>query len=188
MDRLEKARSECRREDTMNTKWILAGIGALALAFAIVTWPAGSAGNGCDPDARPARLDFVVKDMNGNDVRFADFKGKVILLNFWATWCPPCRVEIPAFVELQDKYRDDGLVILGLSIDDPVESLKPFAEEFRMNYPVLVGADRDDIQEAFGPLWGIPVTVIINRDGKICKRHMGFATKEQFEREIRALL
>jgi len=136
---------------------------------------------------KPARLDFTLKDMHGVDVHLESFKGKVILVNFWATWCGPCRAEIPALVELQDQYKDD-LVILGLSVDDTAEKLLPYAAEFKMNYPVLVGNGREDVQEAFGPLFGIPVSVIIGRDGVIAKKHSGIATKEQIEREIKTLL
>ena len=78
--------------------------------------------------------------------------------------------------------------MLGFSVDDPVERLQPFVDEYKMNYPVLVGLGRDDVQEAFGPIYGIPTTIVINRDGEICKRHMGFSSKEQFEKEIKALL
>jgi thiol-disulfide isomerase/thioredoxin len=136
---------------------------------------------------KPARLDFTLKDMHGVDVNLSSFKGKVILINFWATWCGPCRAEIPALVELQEQYSDD-LVVLGLSVDDPAEKLLPYAAEFKMNYPVLVGNGREDVQEAFGPLFGIPVSVIIGRDGIIAKKHSGIATKEQIEREIKTLL
>ncbi len=125
--------------------------------------------------------------MHGVDVHLASFKGKVILLNFWATWCGPCRAEIPSLVELQEQYKDD-LVVLGLSVDDTAEKLLPYAAEFKMNYPVLVGNGREDVQEAFGPLFGIPVSVIIGRDGVIAKKHSGIATKEQIEREIKTLL
>jgi thiol-disulfide isomerase/thioredoxin len=135
----------------------------------------------------PARLDFQLKDMNGVDVKLESFKGKVILLNFWATWCGPCKAEIPSLVELQEKYADD-LVVLGFSVDDPAEKMKPYAEEYKVNYPLLVGNGREDVQNAFGPLLGIPVSVIIGRDGIIAKKHTGIATKEQFEREIQALL
>jgi thiol-disulfide isomerase/thioredoxin len=140
-----------------------------------------------EASGKPARLDFTLKDMHGVDVNLASFKGKVILLNFWATWCGPCRAEIPSLVELQEQYADD-LVVLGLSVDDPAEKLLPYAAEFKMNYPVLVGNGREDVQEAFGPLFGIPVSVIIGRDGVIAKKHSGIATKEQIEREIKALL
>ena len=134
-----------------------------------------------------APLEYTVKDMNGADVRLSSFKGKVILLNFWATWCHPCKEEIPDLVALQTQYKND-IVVLGFSIDDKPEELKEYAAKFQMNYPVLVGNGRDDVQDAFGPLWGIPVTVFIDRDGKIAKKHSGIASKEQFEQEIKALL
>jgi thiol-disulfide isomerase/thioredoxin len=139
---------------------------------------------------KSAPLNFTLKDMNGVDVKLASFKGKPIILNFWATWCGPCRAEIPSLVELQKQYTDEGgdVVILGISVDDPVEKLKPYATQMKMNYPVLVGAGRDDVQDAFGPLWGIPVTVFIDREGRIAKKHSGIASKEQFEQEIKALL
>jgi thiol-disulfide isomerase/thioredoxin len=136
---------------------------------------------------KPAPLHFTLKDMNGADVQLAKFKGKVILVNFWATWCGPCKAEIPSLVELQAQYGDD-LVILGVSVDDPVEKMRPYAAQYKINYPLLVGNGRDDVQEAFGPLFGVPVSVIIGRDGKIAKKHSGIATKSQIEREIKALL
>jgi thiol-disulfide isomerase/thioredoxin len=134
-----------------------------------------------------APLQFTLKDMNGVDVKLSSFKGKIILLNFWATWCGPCRAEIPSLIDLQTQYADD-LVILGFSVDDTVEQLKPYAAEYKINYPVLVGQGREDVQDAFGPLWGIPVSVIIGRDGRIANKHSGIGTKEQFEQEIKALL
>ena len=139
---------------------------------------------------KAAPLNFTLKDMNGVDVKLASFKGKPIVMNFWATWCGPCRAEIPSLVELNKQYGEAGkdVVILGISVDDPIEKLKPYASQMHMNYPVLVGAGRDDVQDAFGPLWGIPVTVFIDRDGKIAKKHSGIASKEQFEQEIKALL
>jgi thiol-disulfide isomerase/thioredoxin len=181
----------------MMCRSILAAVATLGLAVsgaafaACGTTPVRSevASSGkCDPKARPANLDFVVKDMNGRDVRLADYKGQVVLLNFWATWCGPCKYEIPIFVELQEKYKAQGVTFIGFSVDDPVEKLGPFATQYRINYPVLVGLGRDDVQDAFGPIWGIPVTFMIGRDGTICKRHMGLATKEQFEKEIESLL
>ena len=140
-----------------------------------------------DAIGKPAPLDFTLKDMNGVDVKLASFKGKIILLNFWATWCGPCRAEIPALVELQKKYADD-LVVLGFSVDDPVDKLRPYATGYKINYPVLVGSGREEVQDAFGPLWGIPVSVIIGRDGTIARKHSGIGTKEQFEQEIKSLL
>lgn len=134
-----------------------------------------------------APLDFTVKDMNGADVHFASYKGKIILLNFWATWCVPCKEEIPDLVTLQKQYNDD-IVVLGFSVDDKADDLKSYAAKYQMNYPVLVGLGHENIQEAYGPMWGIPVTIIIDREGKIAKKQSGIRTLEQFEREIKRLL
>ena len=194
---------------------IVIAMAAVAIAILIVMLAPGADNGGAPPAGSPkgnltgspnsaeddakadakvagkaAPLDFTLKDMNGVDVKLAAFKGKPIVLNFWATWCGPCRAEIPSLVELQKQYGDEGqdVVILGISVDDPVEKLKPYASQMKMNYPVLVGNGRDDVQDAFGPLWGIPVTVFIDREGRIAKKHSGIASKEQFEQEIKALL
>ena len=145
------------------------------------------AGAACMADAKPADLDFTMKDLDGKDVSLSSFKGKVILLNFWATWCGPCKAEIPGFVELQDKYRKD-LVIVGYSVDDTADKAGAFAKEWKMNYPILLGEGREDVQDAYGPIYGIPASFLISKDGRVCKRHMGIAPKEVFEREIQALL
>jgi thiol-disulfide isomerase/thioredoxin len=193
---------ESPRHVSRKAAWL--AMGAVALAIGLI-WMApgidhfdepttgpGAEGSPGEPEdasavGKPARLDFKLKDMHGVDVKLESFKGKIILLNFWATWCGPCKAEIPSLVELQRDYADD-LVVLGFSVDDPVEKLKPYAEEYKVNYPILVGNGREDVQDAFGPLAGIPVSVIIGRDGRIVKKHTGIATKEQFEREIKALL
>ena len=184
-----------------------AWLGMLAAAVALVMLSLLSGPDGFDPDAPPpaadgsvasevadnvapgtvAPLDFTLKDMNGIDVRLASFKGKVILINFWATWCGPCRIEIPYLIELQQQYGDD-LVVLGVSIDDTAEQLAPYAMQMNVNYPLLVGNGRQDFQDAYGPFWGIPVTVFVTRDGLIHKKHSGIASKEQFEHEITSLL
>ena len=136
---------------------------------------------------KDAPLDYTLKDMHGKDVLLSSFKGKVIVLNFWATWCHPCKEEIPDLVALQAQYKDD-LVVLGFSIDDTPADLRKYADKYEMNYPVLVGAGHENVQEAYGPMWGVPVTVIIGRDGKIAKKQSGIRTLEQFEREIKRLL
>ena len=138
---------------------------------------------------KPAPLYFTLKDMNGVDVRLAAFKGKPIIMNFWATWCGPCRAEIPSLVELQKQYSAEGgdVVILGISVDDPVEKLKPYAAQMKMNYPVLVGDGREDVEKAY-PWIGLPNTFIIGRDGTVCRQRTGMATKEQVESLIKGLL
>lgn len=141
----------------------------------------------CMANAKPANLDFSLPDLDGKNVKLSDFKGKVILLNFWATWCGPCKAEIPGFVELQEKHKND-LVVVGFSVDDPVDKAKAFAAEYKINYPVLLGLGRDEVQEAYGPIWGIPTSFLISRDAKVCKKHMGIAPKAVFDKEIQALL
>jgi thiol-disulfide isomerase/thioredoxin len=141
----------------------------------------------CMADAKPAKLDFTMKDLDGKEVSLTSYKGKVILLNFWATWCGPCKAEIPGFVELQAKYKND-LVVVGYSVDDEAPKARAFATEYKMNYPILLGEGREDVQDAYGPIWGIPASFIISRDGRVCKKHLGIAPKAVFEREIKALL
>jgi thiol-disulfide isomerase/thioredoxin len=143
----------------------------------------------CMADAKPANWDFKLKDLSGKEVALASFKdsGKVVLLNFWATWCGPCKAEIPGFVKLQEKYKDK-LVIVGYSVDDSAEQAKKFVDEYKMNYPILLGEGREDVQDAYGPIWGIPASFIISKDGKVCRRHMGIAPEEVFEKEVVALM
>ena len=181
----------------MKNRWLLVavGVGLLVAAFTplperVAGWLSGQRveAQGCSPDAVAANLDFTLKDMNGTEVKLADLKGKVVLLNFWATWCGPCRLEIPSFVELQEKYADQGFRIIGISVDDPPEALPPFAKRFKINYPLIVGADREDVQKAYGPIFGVPMTFIIGRNGRICMKYVGPASKEQFESTIKSLL
>jgi peroxiredoxin len=178
----------------MSKRWIVAASAAVALAAVAIggvggsTWSGRGAAGACDPNAKPANLNFTLKDINGNDVKLSSFKGKVVLLNFWATWCGPCKIEIPWFNEFHQKYKDRGFVVVGISADDTVEQLKPFVAEYKMTYPVLVGLGREDVQEALGPVWGLPTTLLISRDGKICSKHMGLGPRAEFEKGILGLL
>ena len=145
-------------------------------------------GAACMANAKPANFDFTMKDVDGNDVSLSTYKGKVVLLNFWATWCGPCKAEIPGFVRLQEKYRDKGLVIVGYSVDDTAEKAKAYAAQYKMNYPILLGEGREDLQDAYGPIWGLPSSFIISRDGKVCRKHIGIAPEAVFEKEVVALM
>jgi peroxiredoxin len=142
----------------------------------------------CSIEDSPADLSFTLQDVAGDDVLLSDYLGKVIILDFWATWCAPCRIEIPGFIELLDQYESQGFAVLGVSIDDTVESLELYMEEMEMDYPVLVGAGRNDIFDTYGPLVGFPTTYMIDRAGNICEKHIGFSAKEQFEMELLELL
>lgn len=133
-----------------------------------------------------ANLNFTLKAPDGGQVKLADYKGKVVLLNFWGTWCPPCRMEIPGFIELQDVYRDKGLVIVGIAVEDTPEAVRAYAAESKINYPLAMV--QDDVDVAYGPMYGLPVSFIIARDGSICRKHLGELPKERAEQEIKALL
>jgi thiol-disulfide isomerase/thioredoxin len=178
----------------MKIRWTIAAVAALGLAVLTLNvpelWVETTSANGgvCDANAKPAPLNFTLKDVHNKDVRLSDFKGKVLVIDFWATWCGPCKLEIPGFVDLQSKYGARGLQFLGISVDDKLEQLKPYVAEYKMNYPVLQGLDHDDVQDAFGPIWGIPTTIVIARDGRICRKHQGLAGRDVFEREIKSLL
>jgi thiol-disulfide isomerase/thioredoxin len=194
----------------MKSRWVIAVLGVVALAavtistqmpwlahddVAMVDTPAAAAAPAedaspvaCPADAKPANMDFTLKNHQGMDVALSSFKGKVLLIDFWATWCGPCKVEIPHFIEFQNQYGKDGLQIVGITIDDTADKVAPYIADMGMNYPVLLGLGRDDVQEAYGPLLGIPVTVVVSRDGKICAKHTGLTSREVFEREIKALL
>jgi thiol-disulfide isomerase/thioredoxin len=127
-------------------------------------------------------------DVNGRTIKLSSYRGQVVLVDFWATWCGPCKIEIPWFIEFQKKYGKDGLQVVGVSVDDTVDKLKPYVANARMNYVVLQGLDHDEVQDAFGPMFGIPVTAIISRDGRICAKHVGLSSKDAFENEIKSLL
>ena len=142
----------------------------------------------CESSGKVANLNFTVKDINGKDVALSAFKGSVILLDFWATWCPPCKKEIPGFIQLYNTYKSRGFVVLGVSVDESTSDVKKFIKQFKMNYPVLIGHDRDDLRQAFAPMPGYPTTFVIARDGRICFQHTGFTPLEQFEEKIKALL
>lgn len=167
---------------------LVAGALALLLALSVAgtgcTTKRTSTQGGAVGTAAPA---FALPDLEGNTVRNTDFQGKVVLLNFWATWCPPCRDEVPDFVRLQSKYRDQGLEIVGLSLDHGgARDVRPFADEYDVNYTMLIASQ--ETAENYGGILGVPTTFVLDREGTIVKRFVGRASAEAFEEAIRPLL
>lgn len=131
--------------------------------------------------------DFTLNDASGNPVKLSDFRGKVVLLNFWATWCPPCKIEIPWFDEFQRTYGDRGFVVLGVSMDeDGWKSVKPYIDNQKIGYRMMVG--NDDIALLYGGLEAVPTTLIIDRSGRIAATHTGLTGKQVLETEVKAIL
>ena len=138
----------------------------------------------------------VMKDLQGNDVRLEQYKGKVVVVNFWATYCAPCLIEMPWMIGFQEKYSSRGFTLVGISMDDEGKSVvEPWikkqafdvdGKKMQVNYPILIGSD--EIAEKFGGLIGLPTTLIVNRDGKIVKRIIGLVSHDVIEKQIEALL
>lgn len=130
--------------------------------------------------------DFELATLDGKKVHLSDFKGKAVLLNFWATWCAPCKIEMPWFVELQKQYGPQGLQIIGVALDSEAPDIKKFADGVGVNYIILMGDDH--IGNTYGGVQGLPATFYIGRDGKMVSRVFGLASHREIEDSIRAAL
>jgi thiol-disulfide isomerase/thioredoxin len=129
---------------------------------------------------------LVLKDLDGHTVDLESLKGKVVIVDFWATWCEPCQVMIPWLEEFQNRYASQGLEIVGVSMDDDIKDVKPFADKAKMNYPILFG--NDAIADAWGGVFGLPTSFMIDRQGKIRATHQGLIGKDVIEKDIRSML
>lgn len=121
--------------------------------------------------------DFLLKDVTGNDVKLSEYRGKIVLLEFWATWCPPCKATVPELVAIQDKYRDKGLVVLGVSLDEGQDipaKLADFSGEYKVNYRILIGTEA--VSRSYN-VSGIPMSFLIDREGRIINSYVGYIDK-----------
>lgn len=144
---------------------------------------------GCTSKSSPTNTvaaDFTLQDMSGKNVKLSDYKGKVVLLEFWATWCPPCRASAPGLEKLHKNYKDKGLVVLTVSMDEGGwDEVKSFIKEYGITYAVLKGTE--DVAAQY-QVRSIPLLLVLNKEGKIAKRYLGFGNDEDLEKEIKAYL
>ena len=164
--------------------WLALGLLSVAAGFSVTQTGLAAGSKEADHSLAPS---WELHDLNGKTIHSSDFKDKVVVLTFWATWCPPCRAEFPGFIALQEKYRSKGLTVIGVSVDQAsAKVVKSFVQKERLNYQVVL-AD-DNIATAFGGIEAIPATFVIDRQGRIVARHSGFAEQSEFEAEIKPLL
>ncbi len=140
--------------------------------------PAGAIGSVAAP--------FSLVDLNGKPLDLAAYKGKVVLLDFWATWCVPCQSEIPHFVEFQNNYAAQGFQVIGVSMDDGPDPVRAFYQQYKMNYPVAMGSTQ--LAQSYGGILGLPVTFLIDRDGKIAANYRGQTETSVIQQRLEALL
>jgi thiol-disulfide isomerase/thioredoxin len=188
------------RSTTKRFATILLGLALSTIAIGVVGCAGGTSHASGKSDTKSGSLksapNVTFKDLQGNSVPLSSLKGKVVLVNFWATWCDPCRVEIPWMIEFQQKYSSRGFTMLGVAMDDEgAEVVKPFVQRTQfdvnghpmtMDYPIVTGDD--DIAEKFGGIIGYPTSFLITRDGKIAKKYMGLVGEDELEKEIESLL
>ncbi len=171
----------------VRTQVRIAGIALLALVTGLGASqrpqaPAVKSKSRSTATARPRAPQFSLSDLEGHPLRLADYRGKVILLDFWATWCVPCETEVPRFIAWQEKYGPQGLQVIGVSMDDDRKPVRAFYRKFRMNYPVAMA--NQQLAEAYGGILGLPANFVIDRDGRIYARHLGTTDLALLEREI----
>jgi peroxiredoxin len=161
-----------------------------AVLFGMILASAWAAGCGTKPaelGTRAPAADFTVTDLKGKTIQLSALKGTVVLLDFWATWCPPCRQEIPHFKALDAQYRGQGLEIIGVAMDEGGPAVvSAFVRNEGVTYPVAMGDSQ--LAQAYGGIRGLPTTFLIDRRGRIAKKYLGYQDKEVFEKEIKVLL
>jgi peroxiredoxin len=168
-------------------------VAAICFAAAVLAWTACSSGvtvkaaEKAEKDRKPAP-EFALKDADGKTVHLADYKGKVVLLDFWATWCAPCKIEIPWFMEFEQQLKDRGFAVVGVSMDeDGWSAVKPYLQEMKINYRILLG--NEQVGAIYGGVESLPTTFLIDRQGKIASVHIGLDRgKEDFKNDIVRLL
>jgi peroxiredoxin len=171
------------------TRLRICALAALAVITVLTSCSASSTTNTASKaskERKPAP-EFTLTDASGSSVKLSDYRGKVVLLNFWATWCGPCTLEIPWFIDFEQQFKSRGFEVVGISMDeDGWTAIKPYVTEHKMNYRILLG--NDSVSELYGGVEALPTSFVIDRDGKIASVHVGLAGKNEYVDEIQGLL
>lgn len=172
----------------MSRTHLAAASAAFALLLASCSRPSSSPTGDLKSQAeRKAAPNFSLKDADGNAVNLADYRGKVVLVNFWATWCGPCEAEIPWFIEFEKKYKDQGFAVLGVSMDDDGwKSVRPYIASHKINYRIMIGSEV--VSQQFGEIESLPTSFVLDREGRIAANHVGLVDKVDYQNEIVKLL
>jgi peroxiredoxin len=170
--------------------WVVLGVAAMLATYLMSGKGTAVSGGELTPsvpavDPAGSAPAFTLPDINGKVSSLSDYEGKVVILDFWATWCPPCKREIPDFIDLQKQFGSKGVQVVGIGLDEPGK-LAAFARQYGMNYPVLVG--NQEIAANYGGIEGIPTTFIIDRSGKIVSSFVGYRPAQVFVDEVKKLL
>jgi peroxiredoxin len=167
---------------------VAAASAAIALLLASCSRPSSlPTGDLKSEGRRKPAPNFSLKDADGNAVNLTDYRGKVVLVNFWATWCGPCEAEIPWFIEFEKKYKDQGFAVLGVSMDDDGwKSVRPYVASHKINYRVMIGSEV--VSQQFGQIESLPTSFVLDREGRIASNHIGLVDKVDYQNEIVKLL
>jgi peroxiredoxin len=174
------------------SNWATRTFFGTALAIACVLTACSNSGSSVRAAVKPDKdrkkaPDFTLKDSNGTAVKLSDYRGKVVLLNFWATWCGPCKIEIPWFMDFEQRFKDNGFSVLGVSMDDDGwEAVKPYLENRKVNYRIVMGDET--VGNLYGGIESLPTTFLIDREGRVAQTHIGLVSKKDYEMEIAHLL
>jgi peroxiredoxin len=159
----------------------------VAIVIVVILWLAVRHHSGSQGSTTAAKQapDFTLTDISGKPLRLSDYRGKVVVLDFWATWCEPCKQEIPHLIDLQSKYAQ-RVQVLGISMDDDDKPVRTFQQQYKMNYPIAVGTS--SLADQYGGVLGLPITFVIDGQGRIAKRYIGAAEFSGIEAEVQKLL
>jgi peroxiredoxin len=166
---------------------VVAMVVSIMLVFGIQKARHNSTGSSSGKLLNQPAPDFALTSLDGKTLKLSDYRGKAVLLNFWATWCEPCKIEMPWFVDLQKKYGPQGLQVLGVAMDDaPAKDISDFAQKMSVNYPIVIG--KEEVGTQYGGVQYLPSTFYISRDGKIIDRVFGLVSRSEIENNVQKAL